>query len=364
MPDPRFVKYLLAAKARAGAAPSKIAPPPCRPAPSSTGDKPTLVDDAFHYKYYSDSPGAFWYCEWWYFNFCDPAQKLSGMCAINVFNPGDIDLLGLPVLTAAVFDGSSPVVEAVTEIHPIGEFSASYERPQAALAASHLEAIDDNTMHVAASTADGQVKMDLTYQRNDDAIFLAKDVFGHDQPWEESSWLVAMPSALVTGTVQNGANKYQLNAVKGYHDHDWGMWHVYAKTWSWAQFCNPARQIAFDLGFHAAFQVSDAYVRFGDVRVIIPQEKFNITQDEWVTWKIFYKYPTKMTFTGEDASGQYRIELAWQIDQTSPIWKSPVIVFEQAATFTGKFMAKTDTGWRTLTDINENGFAEFTDLWY
>jgi len=326
---------------------------------------PTPKDDAFHYKYYAEAPHIFWYAEWWYFNFTDPVSGVSGMCAINVFNPGDLDLLGLPALTAAVFPPGEKMVPAITDYYELSSFTPSYEDATTTLGAGNrITVIDEATYRVEAASRDGAMQMDLTYSRRDDPLFLAHDVHGDDEPWEISSWLVNMPAAVVNGTVTYQGVTYTLKDVAGYHDHDWGIWHVYARTWSWAQFCNPARQISFDLGVHAAFQVSDCYFRHGDLRLRFAQEKFTVTQEGWERWDVFWKYPTQMTFSGVDATGKYRLELAWTIRQTCPIWKAPIIVYEQSADFTGTLLALNPDGeWIPVLTLQEPGFAEYTDTW-
>lgn len=355
-----FLKQLLSMhRKEKPAAFERPAPSPPRTAP------PTPQDDAFHYKYYTSNPGIFWYAEWWYFNFTDPVTGVSGMCAINVFNPGDHDFLGLPALTAAIFPAGQALVPAITDYYELSSFTPSYENANTTLGGGNrITVIDPSTYRVEAASRDGTMQMDLTYSRKDDPIFLAHDVYGDDEPWEVSSWLVNMPAALVNGTVTYQGVTYTLKNAAGYHDHDWGLWHVYARTWSWAQFCNPERQISFDLGVHAAFQVSDCYFRYQDVRLLFTQDKFSVTEDGWERWDVLWKYPTRMTFTGIDDSGQYKLELAWQIRQTCPIWKTPILVYEQAADYTGTFFKKNAAGgWDPVVAIQEPGFAEYTDTW-
>lgn len=53
-----FIKQLMAMHRREKPSAFTPAPPPA----PRTGP-PTPRDDAFHYKYYTDSPGIFWYAE-------------------------------------------------------------------------------------------------------------------------------------------------------------------------------------------------------------------------------------------------------------------------------------------------------------
>ncbi|MFO1460880.1 MAG: hypothetical protein U1G08_15920 [Verrucomicrobiota bacterium] len=355
-----FIKQLMAMHRREKPSAFTPAPPPA----PRTGP-PTPRDDAFHYKYYTDSPGIFWYAEWWYFNFTDPVSGISGMCAINVFNPGNIDLLGLPALTAAIFPPGQTLVQAITDYYELDSFTPSYENANTTLgSANRITVVNESTYRVEAASRDGSMRLDLTYTRRDDPIFLAHDVRGDEEPWEISSWLVDMPAAVVNGTVTYQGVVYTLKDVRGYHDHDWGLWHVYARTWSWAQFCNPQREISFDLGVHAAFQVSDCYFRYRDLRIRFTQDQFKVTEDGWEHWDVFWKYPTQLTFAGVDPTGQYRLEIAWTVRQTCPIWKAPILVYEQSADYTGTLFRKSPSGaWESIVTFQEPGFAEYTDTW-
>jgi hypothetical protein len=215
----------------AGAA--RFDPPPRPSGPIS------IRDDAYHYQDYASSPGAFWYTEWWYFNFHDPATGIDGICTFAVFNPGDKDFLGAASLTACVFVPGETMADPVIEYFELSDWSASYDKCDVTLGKSHCEALDAQTYRVTVSTSDGGILLDLTYTQADAPQFLAHDVHGKDEPWEVSSWLVYMPSARVSGTVLYRGRTYRLQNAVGYHDHDWGMWHVYAKTWSWAYMSSP-----------------------------------------------------------------------------------------------------------------------------
>ena len=356
MMDPRFIRRML--HARAQKPPARFDPPPRPPGPI------TVKDDAFHYKDYANSPGAFWYTEWWYFNFHDPVTGFDGICTLAVFNPGDIDDVGAASVTLGVFAPGEKMADAAIEYFKISDWAAGYDKCDVRLGKTHFEALDDKTYRVVAATSDGASRLDLTYTQADAPQFLAQDVHGKDQPWEVSSWLVYMPSARVSGTVLYQGRTINLQDAVGYHDHDWGMWHEYAKTWSWAYMSSPDKRVSFDLGFHAAFQMSDAYFRFKGLRLIIPESNFKITQDAWVPWEGFWSYPTSMTFTATDGTGEFMIDLAWTVTQTAPLWKYPVIVFEQTAHYTGRLQQNVGGNWQTVAQFDEPGFCEYTSLWY
>jgi len=355
--DPLFIRRMLHARAKKPPA-ERFDPPPAPPGPI------TLRDDAFHYQDYANSPGAFWYTEWWYFNFHDPVAGVDGICTLAVFNPGDIDDLGAASLTAAVFLPGETIADHAIEYFRISDWSASYDKCDVMLGKTHFEALDERTYRVIAETSDGATLFDLTYTQADQPVFLAKDVHGKDDPWEVSSWLVYMPSARVSGTVRYKGRTWRLQNAIGYHDHDWGMWHEYAKTWSWAYMSNPDKRVSFDLGFHAAFQMSDAYFRYKGLRLIIPEQNFKITQDNWVSWEVAWSYPTSMTFSATDTSGEFRIDLQWTVTQTAALWQYPVIVFEQVAHYTGRLQQLVNGSWVTVEKFDDPGFCEYTSLWY
>ncbi len=141
------------------------------------------------------------------------------------------------------------------------------------------------------------------------------------------------------------------------------MWELPFNTWSWAEFADPERQLSFDVGFHAAFQVSTAYFRSGDLRLTFPQENFISSQSGWQAWEHLWKYPTNTTFQAIDATGEYRLDLAWTARQTSTLWKYPLIVFEQSAHFTGGLSRRSGDSWTPMLDIAQEGFCEYTDRW-
>ena len=71
-----------------------------------------------------------------------------------------------------------------------------------------------------------------------------------------------------------------------------------------------------------------------------------------------------MTFTATDGTGEFMIDLAWTVTQTAPLWKYPVIVFEQTAHYTGRLQQKVGGNWQTVAQFDESGFCEYTSLWY
>jgi uncharacterized protein with NAD-binding domain and iron-sulfur cluster len=340
----------------------KLAAQPPLPTPVPTPQAAAALmptDDAFHFKYYAGYPEVFWYVEWWYFNFTDKTTGRSGILTFAIFNPGDVDFLATASLNAIVFGPQGDPVSAM-DYFPGADLDAGYDKADVTLADNRLSAIDASTYAVAARSKDGRITFDLTFKAADTPQLLADKVRGYE-PWEISSWLVWMPSAKVSGIVSVDGQQFELTDAAGYHDHDWGIWAVPLRTWSWAAFAAPDKDMALDIGFHAAFQESTAYFRFRGERLFFP--KFDAHQDGWQTWKTFWTYPTRMTFSAVDSTGRYKIDLAWQVTASSALWKYPLLVFEQTARYTGTLHKSENGSWSLVAQIDEIGFCEYTDTW-
>jgi 15-cis-phytoene desaturase len=321
-----------------------------------------LSDDAFHFASYNSRPNIFWYIEWWYFNFVDKATGRSGMLTFAIFNPGNVDGLATATLNSALFDSDGGVTTRM-DYFPGASFSASYSKADVSLDANTISARSPTTYDVKATSQDNTVTFDLTFTAADDPQLLADNCVGVE-PWEISSWLVYMPSATVTGSVSINGNVWKLTNAAGYHDHDWGIWAVPLRTWSWGTFNAPDRSISLDIGFHAAFQTSTAYFRFQSQRLLFPNfPPSAISQNGWKDWNVFWKYPTVMTFAAIDSTSSYRLEVTWHVLATAALTKYPLLVFEQTARFTGTLYRKTSGGWTTETTFDELGFCEFSDTW-
>ncbi|WP_157019044.1 DUF2804 family protein [Mesorhizobium xinjiangense] len=361
--DAGLIKRLRRAMlARAGEA--NLPGPPRQPAPLRSGEAITARDDGFHFQDFQHHSHKLFYVEWWYYNFQDPVSGLSGMVTFAVSNPGNELDLGTASLNMAVFQPGKEVVTDIEFFH-ITHFAAAPECADVTIASNTVKVVDPDTYRVRARTGDGAVSMDLTFHRKGPSQLLANNVPGYSD-WEVSSWLVYMPGAQVEGSVVVDGQTYGLSDAKGYHDHDWGMWMLPERIWSWAQFSTPDHTVAFDVGFHAAFQKSTAYLRWGDKALYFPQDRFKATQSDWQSWWHFWDYPTRVSFEGVDAGGEYILRLEWQVAETSTLWKYPLIVFEQACNFTGQLLAReSETGkaGAVLAEISTPGFCEYTDRW-
>lgn len=321
--------------------------------------KITPADNGFHFRQYASRLTSPSYVEWWYFNFVDHRSGNAGMLTFAIANPGNVGRLETASFNAVIFrpDGS---VFTTMDYWPGTQFSASAEKSDVVIGPSRLVSVDAATSRITAVTKDDRLAWDLTYRAADKPRLLEDRIQGY-APWEVSSWLAYMPAARVTGSFVLDGQKCELTDASGYHDHDWGIWALPLRTWSWAAFSVPDKEIALDIGFHAAFQHSIAYFRFGEERVTFT--KFKVRQSRWNSWRLLWNYPTRMTFTATDASAKHKLEFAWEVVATAPLWKYPLLVFEQSARFTGVYHRRNSGRWRKIADIAETGFSEYATTW-
>ncbi len=330
---------------------------PLPPSAPATALRP--ADDAFHYRDYAGRAKSFGFIEWWYFNFVDAASGYSGMLTFAIFNPGNAAGLSTASFNAVAFGPSGRVV-TVMDYYRGEQFAASYDKADVTLAGNRLTAIDATTSSIGAVSKDRRLGFDLTFKAADKPQLLEDSVRGYEK-WEVSSWLAYMPAATVSGSFVVDGVQHNLNAAAGYHDHDWGIWALPFRTWSWGAFAAPDKDMALDIGFHAAFQHSVAYFRLGNERISFT--KFKISQSRWHHWRAFWKYPMRTIFTATDHAETRKLEVTWDVLETAPLWKYPLLVFEQTAHFTGAYYTRRGKGWQKIASIDENGFCEDTGTW-
>jgi hypothetical protein len=208
-----------------------------RPPRASTPPRtPTLVDDAAHAAEFADSPHPEWYTEWWYFNIRDPKTGLA-MLAMYEASPFG---LGTGAFAAMVFPpGQTPF--DTTDIYWPSEVKVSATRPDVRLGSNDVvEAIDDDTYHIAAKSKNGRVAWDLTLTRVPGAgpSWLLHDAQG-PLDWEEGYWMTWLPHARARGTITVDGVTYSIEEAAAYHDHNWGVWCSPARNWQWLQ-CSSA----------------------------------------------------------------------------------------------------------------------------
>ena len=319
-----------------------------------------LSDDAYHFRYYEKNVHRFWYTEWWYFNFIDPDSGMSGETTIALFNPSNHYMPGIGSVNFAAF--GKDLKEGIIDIDyiPLTEFSASYENANVRMGNNLIEVISEKEYRICTKSNNGNFAIDLIYESKSPPAFLAKDIQGDNPNWEISSWLSYMPAASVKGYFEFNGKKYNLTNAIGYHDHDWGIWPFYSRTWSWAYLYLSNEQVVFDLGIHAAFEVSVCYFTYKNQQIEFDQKDLIFNESDFKEWNLLWKYPQKLKLDAVDKTGKYRLSLEWDVLQTAALWKYPLIVFEQSAFFQGSLLEYKDNQWKTILEIFSEGFCEAT----
>jgi hypothetical protein len=177
---------------------------------------------------------------------------------------------------------------------------------------------------------------------------------------------VYMPRAIVDGRLRVNGQEHAVRTAVGYHDHDWGRWEVWKRDWSWADVSDAATDFGFVLAEKGAFTKSIAYVRHGDLRLDMPDERCTFAESRPVRWSL-WSYPRHLAFTGTDATDRYRLELQWEVEETAVLWHYPLVVFEQTARFKGALYERAggrpDGPWTERTVIDTRGLCEATARW-
>lgn len=210
-------------------------------------------EDAFHQDLVGEN-----YNEWHYFNVIDEDQDLS-------------------IITSFKLTGAIPVAEVLLG-YDAGEMrNASY---YAQFGPTSLDGTDiiinDNEViltekgyevYVNGTTMDAKwVIFDAIFRpctEPSSILTVALSNIGSlDQ--HDMNWLVASPKMEVTGTftiidlITGEETTYQLNNVRGYHDHNWGHWDWAEIGWNWGQVTQTKHSIkGSDLGTYT--------VSFGNV---------------------------------------------------------------------------------------------------
>ncbi|MDD9944149.1 MAG: hypothetical protein OXU20_24105 [Myxococcales bacterium] len=338
--------------------------------PAEPADEPTLADDAFHWPHYAGHSHPLWYVEWWYFAFEDAQTGLSGIVALGVMNPQNVGGLGVASMFVAVVDRNTGKTTTKMDIIDLKEFVASYTKADLSFGRSTNVALNEDHYHLNVVSNDGELALDLHFRRTPGVAphWMAKDIAGTKRDWEVSSWMAFMPSASTEGTLRIGQQNIQLKGT-GYHDHNWAVWLFPASTWQWAMFNrpdpDPKRSIAFDFATQESFDFSQAFLRWNGMDLKF--EHVECRPGQWKSWHVLWRYPTaaslSATTTGPDDK-TYRLDLSWQTTAAAPLWKCPMIIFEQTANFTGTLSVEDASGTVQRHALSFEGFYEYTAKWY
>lgn len=332
------------------------------PAPGPGGPVPES-QDAYHFQLYEDHPHAFWYAEWWYLNFIDPASGRAGIVAMETLNPGSVGVPGACATTTVVYDPAAGKPMTTLDPHGLVQWAASTEQADVTAADNILRVLDDGTYWLRARTANGRASFDLKYTQAASPQFLG-DNANLPGTWEHMSWLVWMPHARVSGTFTFDGVTAELHDVPGYHDHNWGTWRSTERMWVWAQFASPTEDLAFVVPPDLTFTGVKGYLRYHGTEMVFSPQSMRYEPRDWKHWEVFWKYPMAASLRCVDDTGEYKLEIDWKVEENATVWKSILLIFEQRTRFQGTlYRADGKGGWTALKEIDEEGFSEYTNAW-
>jgi hypothetical protein len=321
------------------------------------------ADDGYHFDRYRSRRQAAWYTEWWYFAVTDPATEWAAAAALSVANPGGALGVGAAELVLAIFPPYGRTGLVAMDPYPLSEFSASPGRADVRVGpSSAVNPGGGQPYRLHARSRDAGLEVELEVAPADLPRALASDVRGY-LDWEEASWLATMPAARATGTLRAGRRTVPVRGAPAYHDHNWGMWLLPSRTWSWAHFSSPEREVAFDFALHAAFWFSTAYLRHGDLRLTFPGHRFDYQPAGFRRYRGLWRYPTAARLTALDVEGRHRLTLEWRAEQLAALTRAPVLLFEQTARFEGRLERLEGRGWEEVARFHERGFFEHSSTW-
>jgi hypothetical protein len=205
----------------------------------------TPKDDAYHYV--ADQLHNENYIEWWYFNFYDENKDVQFAVSYFVADPENLSYMGTARLVVfAYLPGQEPIVETMYFFDPANQFSADTEICDVSIGdvnspVGHAWAEDENNYRVQGSVISiNNIQWDLTYERQLGGYWYPgfAERVGLNK-WEWLEWMLYMTGAEVTGQITVNGKSYDVEAVRGYHDHNWGQWLFFGTMWDWAQVSKP-----------------------------------------------------------------------------------------------------------------------------
>jgi len=324
------------------------------------GDHVLLSDDAYHYGDFADGEHDGTYIEWWYFNLF--AEDIRVIVSYAVVDPDNYTGLGRAGVGAVAYTPQGIVNES--DLFATEAFSASSDQADVEIEGNTIAVIDSNTYRIVGSSGEGRVRWDLTYVRQADSWI------GGDRekvgifPWEQMSWLVYMPGAYVSGEVAVDGERYSLNSVPGYHDHNWGEWIPTNALWNWAQYFEPG--LALEMGDFVNKPAGTVGLEFQGNRSVFSKEEYRLIHTQWAFDEETRKRVPNMTWLyAENATT--RLLLSMETDETEglraavPFPLPDIIIYEQTAYYQGWLWNKGSDGtWELLGSFGGNGFKEYT----
>ncbi|MBU4139652.1 MAG: hypothetical protein KJ729_06925 [Euryarchaeota archaeon] len=192
--------------------------------------------DSFHPELSNDS-----YKEWHYFNIIDEANDLKFFVSFNV-GGNQTEPTGYGIVLMAYMVGDDPgQMGGAQEYYPIQDVDVSDESPDLTFDESNYVRLMPNGYRVNAEI-DGtdvfgnpiQIIYDATYIPKADPTLIFNGLIG-DTPGD-MNWVSAAPACRVEGSLTINGIEYNLDGVRGYHDHNFGNWDWGDNIgWDWGQ---------------------------------------------------------------------------------------------------------------------------------
>ena len=341
-----------------------------RPSPRPTSPRqapptPALADDAAHSDAFKDHEHKEWFTEWWYFNLRDPKTNIA---LLGVYSASPFGL-GLGAFAAMVFrDGETPF--AVTDPYPSSQVKTSAARADVTVGPNRIEVKDENTYRIVASSRDGRVAWDLTFERALGAApaWLLVDAQG-PLDWEDGWWMSWMPVARASGTVTIDGVSHAIDGATAYHDHNWGVWYSPARNWQWLQCSSLEDGVALDLGYSDGFDPPRvALLQLGERSITFDASGIDLpTYTGFQYWPDTpWKYPERAITTIVDPDERVRVEVEWSAPKaaTCPL-VATIFLFEQHADVTLRISERaSDGGWQPPRTVVSKGIAEWSDSYF
>jgi len=192
--------------------------------------------DSFHPELSNDS-----YKEWHYFNIIDEANDLKFFVSFNV-GGNQTESTGYGIVLMGYMIRDDPVqIGGAQEYYPIQSVDVSDDSPDLTFNERNYVRLMPNGYRVNAEI-DGtdiygnpiQIIYDATYIPKAEPTQIFKGLIG-DTPGD-MNWVSAAPACKVEGSLTINGVEYNLDGVRGYHDHNFGIWDWDDNIgWDWGQ---------------------------------------------------------------------------------------------------------------------------------
>jgi hypothetical protein len=320
------------------------------------------AQDAYHYKYWANTPGIDAYTEWWYFNLYDTQQNVQAVLVYFVADPGNLTGHGLAPMLSVAYTPQGITTNA--DLYAASAFSAAYGQVNVTLGANQLVALDANTYHLTGASLNHTISWDLTFVRQAQSFQGFSRAALGPKPWEMMSWLAYMPSSHVTGQLTVNGQTYTVDTT-GYHDHNWGEWIPRDILWNWAQYSQPG--FWFDIYDIIGANNGTAHVSIAGQPLEFTYGQYQLVNTQWAYDPVNHiQYPVQTTFSANN--GSIKVDLTMNVIANDPLsfgLPYPIpeyLIYEQTANYSGSVSGyNAATGmWQVLFSFNGNGFKEYT----